>query len=127
MRFYWLILGILGVWRLTDLLYAEDGPWQAFRHLRALLAAVGLREMASCFYCLSVWVALPVAAWIGESWMERVLLWLALAGGAALIQRVVQRYAPLPAAYVEDDFARTDVTTTSSKGDAFDVQLRQPE
>jgi hypothetical protein len=126
MRFYWLILGILGVWRVTDLLHDEDGPWHAFRHLRALLAAVGLRETASCFYCLSVWVALPVAAWVGESWMERILLWPALAGGAALIQRVVQRYAPLPAPYVEDDYEPASDTTTSTK-EAFHVQLRQPE
>jgi hypothetical protein len=126
MRFYWLIIGILGVWRLTDLLHAEDGPWHAFRHSRALLAAVGLQEAASCFYCLSVWVALPVAAWIGESWMERILLWPALAGGAALIQRVVQHHAPLPATYIEDDSGPADVSTASSK-DTFNVQLRQPE
>jgi len=27
MGFYWLMLGILGVWRITHLLQAEDGPW----------------------------------------------------------------------------------------------------
>jgi len=26
-HFYWLIVGILVVWRLSHLLHAEDGPW----------------------------------------------------------------------------------------------------
>ena len=28
MPFYWLVLGILGVWRIVHLLNAEDGPWK---------------------------------------------------------------------------------------------------
>ena len=37
MRFYDLILGILGVWRITHLLQAEDGPWDLVVQLRRAL------------------------------------------------------------------------------------------
>ena len=36
MEFYWLVLGILCVWRVTHLLNAEDGPWELVVHLRRL-------------------------------------------------------------------------------------------
>ena len=37
MRFYWLALGILAVWRVTHLLHAEDGPWDVLYRLRRRL------------------------------------------------------------------------------------------
>lgn len=102
MRFYWLVLGILGVWQITDMLHARDGPWQSLRHLRALLGSLGLGKAVTCFYCLSVWVALPVAAWIGKGWREVTLLWFALAGAASLIERTTNRETGQPALYFED-------------------------
>jgi len=34
MCYYWFTLGILVVWRVTHLLYAEDGPAEVFVKLR---------------------------------------------------------------------------------------------
>jgi hypothetical protein len=89
MRFYGLVLGILGVWRLAHLLNVEDGPWQAFVYLRKLAGSGLWGDLLDCFYCLSLSVALPFAALIGEDWRERVLLWPALSAGAIFIDRTL--------------------------------------
>lgn len=109
MQIYWLMLGILAVWRVTHLLQAEDGPWDGVTRLRLWLADGFWGRALDCFYCLSLWVALPPAVLIGESWLERVLLWPALSGGAVLLQRlsepaaVVPQVEVIPHAEQEDD------------------------
>ena len=61
MVFYWLVLGILGVWRITHLFYAEDGPWDIFVRLRKLAGSGFWGKLLDCFYCLSLWIAVPFA------------------------------------------------------------------
>ena len=126
MPFYWLVLGILGVWQMTHLLHAEEGPWGALRRLRGLLGALGLGNAVACFYCLCAWVALPTAAWLGQSWPERILLWFAIAGAASLVERT-QRAAP-PPTYFEDppDFPPASRASGTREGDDH-VQLREQE
>lgn len=87
MKFYWLALGILSVWRLTHLLNAEDGPWDLVIRLRRLAGTGFWASLLDCFYCLSLWIAAPVACWIGGSWKERLLLWLALSAAAIVVER----------------------------------------
>ena len=41
-----------------------------------------------CFYCLSLWVALPLGLYFGRTWLEKALLWLALSAGSILIQNL---------------------------------------
>jgi hypothetical protein len=41
-----------------------------------------------CFYCLSLWVAVPFSYWLGTTWPKRAVLWLALSGGAILLERI---------------------------------------
>ena len=86
MRFYWLVLGVLSVWRITHLFQAEDGPWNLLVKFRRLFGDGIVGSLLDCFYCLSLWVAIPFAWWLGESWKERVLLWLALSGAAILLE-----------------------------------------
>jgi len=103
MRFYWLILAILGVWRLTHLLNAEDGPWNLLVKFRQCLGRGFLGELLDCFYCLTLWIALPFAWVIGQSWKERLLLWPALSGAAILLHRATTRgVIEPPAMYLED-------------------------
>ena len=45
-------------------------------------------ELMDCFYCLSLWMAVPVAWAIGAGVTERVLMWLAFSGGAILVERI---------------------------------------
>jgi hypothetical protein len=96
MRFYWLVIGILVVWRITHLFYGEDGPWDVFIRLRRAVGEGFLGRLMDCFYCLSLWVALPLAYWIGESWKERLLLWPALSAGASLLQKLTTKQEAAP-------------------------------
>lgn len=98
MQLYWLILGVLTVWRITHLLYAEDGPWNLVVALRRLAGRGFWGELLDCFHCLSLWVAPPFALWLGERWPERLLLWPALSAGAILLERVTTRLA----SFIED-------------------------
>lgn len=84
-RFYWLILGILCVWRITHLLQAEDGPWDMSIRLRKAAGNGFWGELLDCFYCLSLWIAAPLAFFCGETLAEQFLLWPALSAGAALL------------------------------------------
>ncbi len=104
MRFYWLVLGLLATWRITHLLQAEDGPWDLVVRLRRAAGKGFFGKLLDCFYCLSVWVAAPLAAAIGETWLERLLLWPALSGGAILLDRfTAKREEAEPAAYWEEE------------------------
>src|SRR5262245_45636133 len=104
MQAYWLILGVLAAWRITHLLQAEDGPWRAVAGLRRRAGAGFWGELLDCFYCLSLWVALPLALLLGTGWGERLLLWPALSAGAILLERFVPASptSPPAAVYVED-------------------------
>ncbi len=102
MRIYWLLIGTLSVWRVTHLLAAEDGPRQVMVRLRRKAGEGFFGELLDCFYCLSIWIAAPVAWLIGEGWRERSLLWLALSGGAILLERATTRNELIPARYSED-------------------------
>jgi type VI protein secretion system component VasK len=104
LSFYWLLLGTLAVWRVTHLLTAEAGPWDVFLRLRRLVGGGFWSTLINCFYCLSLWVAVPFAYLIGERSRERILLWLAFSGAAILLERATSRTEEIPpAAYTEDE------------------------
>ena len=103
MAIYWFLLGGLAVWRVTHLLQAEDGPWQLSARLRRGAGSGFFGDLLDCFYCLSLWVALPLAWWLGEGWSESLLLWPALSGAAILLERLMRETASPPtASYIED-------------------------
>jgi hypothetical protein len=109
MRFYWLILGVLAVWRVTHLLKAEDGPWNLIVHLRKVAGSRFWGELLDCFYCLSLWIAAPFAWFLGQEIKERVFLWLALSGAAILLERITNKQKTTPEPYwKEDDYKEED-------------------
>lgn len=102
-RFYWLILGMLCVWRITHLIQAEDGPWELAIRVRKIVGNGFWGTLLDCFYCLSLWVSAPIAYVIGETLAEKLLLWPALSAGAILVERVANREEEiLPAPYIEE-------------------------
>jgi hypothetical protein len=104
MKFYWLALGVLAVWRVTHLFAHEDGPANLVLRLRRAAGTGFWASLMDCFLCLSLWVAIPFALWLGEAWDERLLLWLGLSGGAILAERLTERS---PAPFIEEN-AETD-------------------
>jgi|SRR5882672_2633991 len=81
------ILAILVVWRLTHLISREDGPWDFIFHIRKAAGAGFFGSLLDCFYCLSIWIALPFGIWLGNNWWEKILYWWALSGAACLLEQ----------------------------------------
>ncbi|MEO8052160.1 MAG: hypothetical protein ABI833_17255, partial [Acidobacteriota bacterium] len=104
MKFYWLVLGALAVLRITHLLNAEDGPLDFFARLRGLAGKGLWGDLLDCSYCLSLWIAIPFAWWLGDAWKERFMLWPGLSAASILIERLTSRVyerEPGPAQYFE--------------------------
>jgi hypothetical protein len=99
-----LTLGILGVWRITHLLNAEDGPGRVLVALRKAAGSGFWGQLMDCFQCLSLWVSAPFALIIGRDRLMRGLLWLAFSAGAILLERVTSRDEAVspPITYTED-------------------------
>ena len=105
---YELALGVLAAWRVTHLLHAEHGPCGLLARVRAAATRLGLGEAFSCFYCLSVWTAAPIAVLVAPTWRLRALAWLALSAGSILLEVRVLGGPALPPPHEEttDDVLR---------------------
>lgn len=62
MKFYWFVLGFLTVWRITFFFRPKTGHGDGF-----------WAKLLDCFYCLSIWIAAPIAYLVGQSWLERAV------------------------------------------------------
>src|SRR5271154_6511757 len=82
-----LLLPGLAVWRVSHLFWAEDGPWHLVARLRHWAAGRGMRVF-DCFYCLSLWVALPVSLLLASSVATWLVDWFALSAAAILLERI---------------------------------------
>ena len=58
--------------------------------IRGALHYATLKKLASCFYCLSIWVAMPFSLFLKGDVVETLVGWLALSGGAILLERVTR-------------------------------------
>jgi hypothetical protein len=82
------ILAVLATWRLSHLLASEDGPGDVVFHLRRYLATSFFGRLMDCFGCVSLWVAGPLAFFVTPRPVELLVVWLALSGGAMLLERL---------------------------------------
>ncbi len=85
------LLCALAIWRLTHLLVAEDGPWDVIVKLRAWLGESQAGRAMDCFYCLSLWLAVPFAFFVASFWLGWIICWLALSAAAALLEQATNR------------------------------------
>lgn len=99
---YWMVVGVLAVWRVTHFVHAEDGPGNVVAGFRRRAGDGFWGRLLGCFYCLSTWVSAPFAVVLSRSAVETIIMWLALSGGAILLHRVTEREATVLANYVED-------------------------
>ena len=91
-----LLTGILATWRLTSLLYREDGPFDVFGKVRDL-AGVRYDEMSkpfsdsqvgkalTCFWCTSITASVIVAIFKRRLSLSEIL---ASSAGAILIEEL---------------------------------------
>jgi hypothetical protein len=93
------VIGTLATWRIASLLTREEGPYGLFSRLRGSGEGRGLRAALQCLYCTSLWVAAPLSGFVAPWSWRSIVIWLALSGGACLLDRATQRgleVAPLP-------------------------------
>ena len=82
-----LLVVLLAIWRITHLLWGEDGPADVFLSLRKLAGESFMGRLLDCFYCLSLWIAALAALFVSRRPLEWLFCWLALSGGACLLER----------------------------------------
>ena len=88
MRF---LLCVLATWRVSHFFVLEDGPWDIVVKLRIWLGDSVVGSLMDCFYCTSVWIALPITVLIAYDLWSWIVLWPALSGAAALLEQASQR------------------------------------
>ena len=91
MEIFYFVLLSLAVWRITHLLSKEDGPFDIIFLLRKKAGNGFFGSLLDCFYCVSVWVALPFGIWEGQDWGSKLLYWAALSGAACLLEQATSR------------------------------------
>ena len=82
------VLAVLATWRVAHLIAREDGPFDLVLRVRARAGSGVLGQQMDCPYCLSLWVAAPWAFWIAHGPAEWIAVWLAVSGGASLLERM---------------------------------------
>jgi hypothetical protein len=85
--FWRFVLAVLATWRVTHLLASEDGPADIIVRLRVLLGQSIVGKLMDCFNCLSLWIAALAAFFVSRKPLEWLFCWLALSGGACLLER----------------------------------------
>jgi hypothetical protein len=80
---------VLATWRVTHLLANEDGPADVIARVREQLGESQLGALMDCFQCTSLWVAAPMAFYVGRKTSDRAVAWLALSAGACILEAVV--------------------------------------
>ena len=85
MRF---VVAVLATWRVTHLLANEDGPADVIFRLRRRVGEGFVGSLMDCFNCMSLWIAAPAALFVSTSALAWVFSWLALSGGACLLERL---------------------------------------
>ena len=88
------ILATLAVWRFSHLIAAEDGPFELIASLRRKAGTGSWGRLLDCFYCLSIWIAIPFAVLLGVTRRQKFLLWPALSAAAILLNRFAYHLAP---------------------------------
>jgi hypothetical protein len=85
------VLATLATWRVTHLLAEEDGPADVVVHLRRRAGHSWFGDLLDCFYCLSVWVAVPFSVGLSSRRRADPLWCLAVSGAACLLEQGTRR------------------------------------
>jgi Protein of unknown function (DUF1360) len=82
----------LACWRVSHLVAKEDGPFDVVLRARARAGSSTLGRLMDCPYCVSVWAAMPLAAWtVRRARLRRrdtLPVLLAISGAACLAEKL---------------------------------------
>lgn len=81
------LLAVLATWRVTHLMTREDGPAEMIFRLRRRMGAGFWGQLMDCFLCFSLFVAAAMAFFVASHPAAWVVSWLAISGGACLLER----------------------------------------
>ena len=98
---FWFIVSAIAVWRVTHMLQDEQGPGRIVERFRGLFVKKDGDQWTNpdslwaqgflCFYCLSMWTALPAAIWLAQDAIQFIAYWFALSGAAVFINILHER------------------------------------
>jgi hypothetical protein len=77
----------LAIRRVLRLLPGVNGPWNLTTRLRDRFGATMPGQWMNCFYCMSLWIALPLAVLTSNGWLGIVVHWLAPPGAACMQEK----------------------------------------
>src|SRR5215469_14492556 len=111
------VLAILATWRVTHLLAREDGPADIIARFRGRLGDGFFGKLMDCFYCLSFWIAAPMAFYVSRAPLDWLFVWLALSGAACVLERLGREPVIIEPISQLTEGENTDVLRTKA-GDA---------
>jgi hypothetical protein len=82
---------VIVVWRLTHLISAEDGPFDLIIKLRKWAGRSFWGKLMDCFYCLSIWIGLLMAAYAANNFKELISLCLYYSGASILLEKITNK------------------------------------
>lgn len=85
------VIAVLATWRLARFVAREDGPFDLIVKLRGRVGSGFAGQLMDCPYCLSLWIAAPFAAALADSAAAWIAAWLAISGGAAFLENLLER------------------------------------
>lgn len=100
-HYYHFVLSVFAAWRITHLISKEDGPFDLIYRIRKHIGQGFFAKLLDCFYCLSIWVAIPFGIWIGTTVVEKIVCIIAVSGAACIIQKIIENNKPNPPQYFE--------------------------
>jgi hypothetical protein len=112
-----LTLSVLATWRVSHLIAHEDGPFDVIVRLRRRAGDGFVGKLMDCPYCLSLWIAAPLALLLAGTPGAWCVAWLAISGGSSLLEKFSRSVRePRP--------AEMNPTIFPLEGDYDDVLLR---
>ena len=117
------VVAALATWRITHLLALEDGPFDRLVRLRALLGRVG--RLLDCFYCLSIWIAAPLALFVTTKPAIWLCVWPALSAIACIVHRALEPPVVIQPMQAEGD--EDVVLRSQASRDLGQVEPEPPE
>ena len=85
------IICTLAIWRISHLFSQEDGPFDIVIKFRKLFGQGFFGDLLDCFYCLSMWIAVPFAVLLCNQWLQGIIIWLALSGAACFLFKLTDK------------------------------------